>query len=654
MSILLKIISSIAGILIIFNSFGTPITGNDTAVIKSYVKLAVELRPTDRDSSLSLLNKALTLSRKINYDKAISTCYWNLGNLYTFYGEARQAIHYYKINVDYLLQSKNVLLQEPLYLLYHNIGTMYMLLDMPEEASKYLYLSLNTAEKTITIEDIENPYNNIRLQSIINTCNNLVIVLEHGKQPIPSSYYTNKALWLSTLIKYPEGEVSALTNKSQISSDMHKTQAAEKYIKTALDICKRKKLKRQEGPALCKMGELLLSSSPERSIEYFDQAKLLLPYNPIYEAELYHYYAKAYLQLGDLDNAEFFAQKLRGYSLAHNARGGIGNAANILSEIHAKQKKYKEAFEERELSALLQDSITQEEKKSKLEYLDIQYRTSEKDRKIILDKLFIAQQQNRLIHKNILIGIISVGILILIIAFIIFSIYNKRVYNERLSTIKQKEEMNNLLSVIKGEEKERSRLARELHDGIGGLLSTTRMYFGNLQKKEPVLTKSNDYNEAIMLLDETIIEVRKTAHNLMPEMLFNLGLPEAVRSFCSSVQKANNIKVQFQYFGVIERLNRSFELFVYRIIQELLQNIIKHANANDVLVQLSKHDRMLSITVEDNGVGMSGETNSEGMGLRLIKTRINEFNGQMNINSNAGTGTSVYIELDLDEQKEHV
>ena len=204
--------------------------------------------------------------------------------------------------------------------------------------------------------------------------------------------------------------------------------------------------------------------------------------------------------------------------------------------------------------------------------------------------------------------------------------------------------------MMHGEEKDRNRMAKELHDGVGGLLSAAAINLNTLADKGYPVQQEPEFRKTEFLIDEISKEVRKTAHNLMPDVLLHHNLPEAVKIFCSNTLKENSIRFQVIASGTFERLNPDFLLSLYRIIQELIQNILKHANASEVLVQFQTIKNVLSITVEDNGKGFDPAMKTAGIGLHNIATRVKGYNGQLLIDSKNGIGTSVYMEF---EHAEH-
>jgi signal transduction histidine kinase len=207
-------------------------------------------------------------------------------------------------------------------------------------------------------------------------------------------------------------------------------------------------------------------------------------------------------------------------------------------------------------------------------------------------------------------------------------------------------EMQLLEALVEGEEKERSRIARDLHDEVLGMIAAAKMQFSALIEKKPDLYELKEYIQGMELLQAGALQVRKTSHNLMPEILLENGLDEAISRYCRNI---SNDKLNMEYFSVgnIERFSPNFELSLYRIVQELINNIVRHSSANSALVQLSRHTNILSLTIEDNGKGFKTTDQMNGTGLQSVKKRVEAMNGQMEIISEPGKGTSVYLEFGL-------
>jgi signal transduction histidine kinase len=203
--------------------------------------------------------------------------------------------------------------------------------------------------------------------------------------------------------------------------------------------------------------------------------------------------------------------------------------------------------------------------------------------------------------------------------------------------------------VVQGEENERIRLARDLHDGIGGMLSATKMRFMALRHDNEGLVSSPKYLEAMGLLDIMGDEIRKTSHNLMPEVLLKQDLAEALRTYCNTIQTGIDLHIDFQSFGTFETLPNDFKLNIYRIVQELLKNTVQHAKATYAIVQLMRLEAYITVSIEDNGIGFNTDETKDGIGLHNLKTRVLSLEGHYTLKSEPGKGTMVYIEFGFPE-----
>ena len=155
---------------------------------------------------------------------------------------------------------------------------------------------------------------------------------------------------------------------------------------------------------------------------------------------------------------------------------------------------------------------------------------------------------------------------------------------------------------------------------------------------------ARSFENVIVQLDQSIAELRRVSHNMMPEALIKYGLKEAVENYCENLNMSGKIKVQLQTYGMDARMEQSAEIVIYRIIQELLNNVIKHAEAGTVLIQLARQDDRFNLTVEDDGKGFNVSEERHGAGLANIKARVDYLNGTMDVVSAKGEGTSVHIE----------
>jgi len=209
-----------------------------------------------------------------------------------------------------------------------------------------------------------------------------------------------------------------------------------------------------------------------------------------------------------------------------------------------------------------------------------------------------------------------------------------------------------LSAVIRGEERERRRFAREMHDGLGPLLSAIKLYVNELnsvsladEERKELIRHSNE------LIDDAVSSTRTISNNLMPTVIHSYGLVKAVQAFCDKVNKTNQLNINFETENIDERLDDNLELIFFRVISELINNTIKHAKAKNVYILLVKHIDRLTLYFKDDGVGFDVDEilNSEnkGMGLKNIISRVKSISGKHEFSSSPGQGFTIKIEINI-------
>lgn len=252
-------------------------------------------------------------------------------------------------------------------------------------------------------------------------------------------------------------------------------------------------------------------------------------------------------------------------------------------------------------------------------------------------------------EKQIFYSLVSAMALLLIGLWYFFK-QRQKLKNQEIETLKQNQAITNLEALIDGEEKERKRIAQELHDGLNGDLSAIKYRLSSLQDSSLNASDSENLIKIITMIDDSCTQVRSISHNLMPSSILDYGLIESVREYCIKINNLNIFKIDFQFFGPTLFIPKNSETVIYRIIQELVTNIIKHAKASEALIQFNYREDELFITVEDNGIGFNIFKISEGIGHKNINTRIVFLNAQLDVASSS-KGTSYTISIDLNKIK---
>jgi signal transduction histidine kinase len=211
-------------------------------------------------------------------------------------------------------------------------------------------------------------------------------------------------------------------------------------------------------------------------------------------------------------------------------------------------------------------------------------------------------------------------------------------------------EQSSVIAVIEAQENERSRLAREIHDGLGPLLSSIKMNIEAIQDDIPGadITIHNKFDLVYDLINTFTTDMRAVSHDLMPGILEDYGLVPALKSLCKTINESKKIRTGYFFSAIDTDLDQSVELGLYRIAQELLQNVIKHSGAGQINLQLILHPGSLVLMVEDDGKGFTiptHEMSGDGIGLKNIKTRAKALGGQFFIDSTPGVGTTATVEI---------
>jgi signal transduction histidine kinase len=297
---------------------------------------------------------------------------------------------------------------------------------------------------------------------------------------------------------------------------------------------------------------------------------------------------------------------------------------------------------------------------SSINDLSIKHQAGEKEKDIRLLEIENRSVLQRILLTKSALYFVGIGCLALLIAlYYVIRFYTQRIKVEKIINDQQHEidlqkireledniKISSMQSMIVGQEKERERIATDLHDSLGGLLSAVKLQFDHVKTKLNGQENIIQYQKATSLLDTAVEEVRNISRNLQPGALKDLGLVSAIKDLINRFDGENYPEIFFQYYNLDERLDDMTSLSIYRIIQELINNTIKHAEANEILIQLIKEGQEIVIEYEDDGKGIDiSRQKRKGMGLDNINSRVNYLKGTISINSSTGEGVSYLIRI---------
>jgi len=328
----------------------------------------------------------------------------------------------------------------------------------------------------------------------------------------------------------------------------------------------------------------------------------------------------------------------------------------LLTLTEAKAKNFEEAYNYKLLQASMQDSLTSEKMTQNIAELEIKFETEQKERELVEQRLDLdSKTRERNLTRY---ALIALGILSLLL-FIFFryrlksqktiAVQTETLQLQKITDLQQKNKLLAMSSMIEGQEAERLRIAKDLHDSLGGLLSTVKAHFTTIQNEIIQLEKFNLTEKTNVLIDEACAEVRRISHNMMPQALSISGLQGAIEDLGDQLQEQGYITT-VELSNIPNKIDPTREVMIYRLLQEILSNIRKHSNAKTILLQLLGHQNELTIIVEDDGEGFdySEEIKKGGLGLKSINSRVQYLDGIINWDTKPSKGTTINITIPAD------
>ena len=358
-------------------------------------------------------------------------------------------------------------------------------------------------------------------------------------------------------------------------------------------------------------------------------------------------YNIAYAQFLNNNNKEAYKSIKEALSIAVADSLGdeLKNCYTVLSYIAARDGDYVTSVSAKQKADSIADASLNEKVLKSTADLEKKYETEKKDNQI---KLQQAEIKRKSTLNYILIGS---AVALVVVSFLSYRNYRQKqkLQQQRIYELETEKKLAATEAVLKGEEQERTRLAKDLHDGLGGMLSGIKYSFQTM-KGNLIMTPENHqaFERSMDMLDSSIREMRRVAHNMMPEALVKFGLDTALKDFCTDINQTGALNVSYQSIGMeTSVIEQTTAITIYRIVQELINNTMKHAAAKNAIVQVSRTNGILSVTVEDDGKGFDTAVLSQvrGIGWDNIKNRVEFLKGTLDVDSQPGKGTSVHIEL---------
>ena len=550
------------------------------------------------DKAIQYGDSALGYIENQNAESVSAAIYSNLAVSYRSKGDYEKALQAFQKAMDLhkaLGQNSDV------GIVLNSLGVMYMYLeDYPAALSYY--------QQAIAIQRVEN-----NKKEVANILNNFAIVYANQGILDSSLFYFQKSLGIEQELDNLKGISECINNIGAVYYYMGETDKAIAEIKKSYTIDSLLGDERGMVVGMNNIGEILNETGePKKALEILKKS----------------------LQK---------ARKIDSKSDIETAYANIANAYQILGN-------FEEAYNMLILYSSVHDSVLGEQQQTAIAQMETQYKTKEKEQQITIQNLEIEEQIAELSARKYLIyGLVAMLVLLTISGILGYRAYNARKESE-LQRALAKEQEQRLDAVIDATEEERARMAKELHDGVGQQLTSLKLGISNFANNQSAITPG-DANKLILLqkvADDSARDVRELSHQMMPKSLTELGLEAALRDMFVKSMEMAEIKYQFDAVNTGDRLNSKIEVNLYRVTQELVNNIIKHSRANLVKIDLVQTKRSVELNVEDNGKGFS-VNKSNGQGMTNMKTRINHVKGHIEFINLPQGGTRAEIRVPLSE-----
>lgn len=541
--------------------------------------------------------QAIPLFDSIGYKAGIAACLVNLGNIELYLGNYERGMGYYIQGIESYEEMKD---SEHLVMTFNNISTLFLNNQQAEKGILYAQKSNTLSRQIGDSVSLADSYINLANGHLMNgdSANHI--------------FYSTQAFQIAQKTNDLYNQILASNNIAQHYIQISNIDSADYFAQKTLELASGYKNPYNICEALSTMGRV------------------------------------AYKK-GDLDIARNYLHEAEDISIRYklsNLRVRISYQLHIVENAAG---SFRKAGEHLATYTILKDSINTIETKKYVHLLEQKFENEKKERLIESQQMAIGNQEEIISRNNLLFlaGMLILVLLATTIAFLFRTARQKsNIHHEHVKRLKAEQIILSTHAVVEGQEQERKRLSRELHDGVNGGLAAIRLMATNYRKKND---RAIGFEDIETMVEELSTEVREISHNLMPGTLAKGSLKGSLEELVFRLNHSDQVDFELQVIGNIDKGGENTKFYAYRIIQELLKNVLHHARASSCILQLSEHEDSLNICVEDNGIGMTpksiAKSKSGGIGMKNIESRISYLNGSMETESSVGKGTSFYITI---------
>ena len=611
----------------------------DTGLVMNYRHLYRALYAEDRTAEmLDVAEKGLELSRQLHFIRGLDYFIYYKATILDILGRGREAIPLYEEGIALAYSRKDTLVAADYYT---NTGTAYHGLGELEKALQQ-YLAAYEIYERLQVAD--------KLPKILN--NIAVIYRTQGKYDRAESIYL-QSLSLKQTQRDTLGMAASYQNLAALYSTTNRQEAAIANLRIASALYEQQQRPDDVAGCYSLLGQIFFNfgrlQEAKTELQKALQRHVVRP-SVEYAPSSYQLLGMIALTEKSYTQAEKYLQE--GLQLARQA-GQREMVFSILMELSKAQHGLKNdaaAYEALREAFAIRDSVTEEKRLALMEEMQAKFDVAQKDNELKINQLSLDQRTRQ--RNSFFVVALLLGALVLAVFFALRSririqkkiaAQESAIQKQTILQLEQENKLTALQSMIEGQENERSRIALDLHDSLGGLLSSLKSHFAALGQpvsENPLWDKTN------AIIDEACVEVRRIAHNMMPRALAISGLKGALEDLAHDLQQ-QGLHCELETDGLDESLPPAQSVTLYRIIQELSNNVVKHAAASHLLLQVLRRKGTLLIVVEDDGKGfdVARALQQKGLGLSSIASRVQFLQGTLEWDSVPGEGTTVSISI---------
>lgn len=613
---------------------------DDTSRVNQLNDRVTKLQYSDPAKALTVVNESITLAEKMDYSFGLAVAYRLRGVLFADQTKLDSAKFFYDKAIKLIEGKKDRASLKQFGLLKHNYGVLYHHRQELDSATQ-LYFEAAKVHKEIDEDGL-----------LFFPYANLVAIYSFLKDNKKALQYAIESRKVAVSLNDTSKIAMAINNEMAARLELKQYNS----VSTALRVNIRRSTMVENKYALAKANHLLGqyfvdgTNQYDSAAFYFNKAlEIHTTTNNQYEiAGMLHNLGYAYKGAKQYDKASEYLTKSNQLAKSLQLDQVVYYNLENLFAIEESLGNIPAAYSYLKQFVAVKDSLQNRNNQTQVNDLEKKYQTEIKDNQLKLQRAII-QQKNTL--NYLLISGLTTLLLITTLSYRNYR-HRQKLQQQRINELETEKQLTATEAVLKGEEQERTRLAKDLHDGLGGMLSGIKYALNNM-KGNLIMTPENAvaFERSIDMLDSSIKEMRRVAHNMMPESLVKFGLDTALRDLCSETDQSGVLHVNYQSIGLENTtITQTTAIAIFRIVQELLHNSVKHASAKNSIVQVTCSDGVLSITVEDDGKGfdaMALKRKSSGMGWSNIHSRVEYLKGQLDMQSQIGKGTSVWIEIPI-------